>query len=247
MSTAGATHDGSLTGQVALITGGAGGIGRAISASLAAQGARVASFDLDAVQGVEIALVGDVTKEADVTAAVDQVTAELGPPTLLVCAAGVVSEHAIAKLPLDEWRRVLDVSLTGTYLAVRQTVPGMQAAGGGSIVAYSSGYGRKGYRHGAHYAAAKAGVEAFVKSAALELAEVGIRVNAVAPGPVATPFVEQVAGDLDDWRSARAPHIPMGRVAESGDLVGPTLFLLGSQSGYVTGQVLHVNGGLLMP
>lgn len=242
-----AHDDRPLAGRVALVTGGAGGIGRAVSTALTTVGVAVACLDLDPDGDLAVPIAADVTDERDVARAVELVERELGAPTLLVCAAGIVSEHPIAELPLDEWRRVVDVSLTGTYLAVREVVPRMRAAGGGSIVAYSSGYGRRGYRHGAHYAAAKAGVEALVKSAALELADAGIRVNAVAPGPVATPLVAQVAEDLDAWRSARARDIPMGRVAEPGDMVGPTLFLLGPESGYVTGQVLHVNGGLIMP
>jgi NAD(P)-dependent dehydrogenase (short-subunit alcohol dehydrogenase family) len=236
-----------LSGRVALVTGGAGGIGRAVSAALSAMGVEVGCLDVHPNGDTGVSIACDVTDERAVAAAFDQVERELGPLNLLVCAAGVVSEHAISELPLEQWRRVVDVSLTGTYLAIREAVPRMLAAGGGSIVAYSSGYGRTGYRRGAHYAAAKAGVEALVKSAALELADAGIRVNAIAPGPVATPFVGQVAEDLDAWRSARAEHIPMGRVAEPDDMVGPTLFLLGSDSRYVTGQVMHVNGGLIMP
>lgn len=141
---------------------------------------------------------------------------------------------------------MVDVSLTGTYLVTRAVLPSMLAAGGGRIVAFSSGYASKGNRNGAHYAAAKAGVEAIVKSVALEVAAAGVRVNAVAPGPVRTPMLDHIAG-LPDWERDRAASIPMGRIGEADDLVGPVLFLLGPASRYSTGQVVHVNGGLLMP
>lgn len=231
---------------VALVTGGAGGIGSAVGAALEERGVRVASFDRRPNPAMSLTVTGDVTDERAVGDAAARVEAELGPVDRLVCAAGVVSEHELAGLTLDEWRRVVDVSLTGTFLAVRSLAPLMAERGRGSIVAFSSGYGTMGYRHGGHYAAAKAGVEAFVKSVAQEYGRAGVRANAVAPGPVLTPFVGHIA-DQDAWLRDREARIPLGRVAEAHDLVGPVLFLLGEDSGYVTGQVLHVNGGLLMP
>lgn len=122
----------------------------------------------------------------------------------------------------------------------------MQARGSGSVVAFSSGYATMGYRHGGHYAAAKAGVEALVKSVALEAGRDGVRVNALAPGPVFTDFLGHIP-DPTAWRTDREARIPLGRIAEPADMVGPVLFLLGPASRYITGQVLHVNGGLLMP
>lgn len=233
-------------GAVALITGGAGGIGQALSGALVDRGALVASVDRRPADRASLALVADVTDPAALDDAVEAVEAGLGPVDLLVTAAGVVSEHPLAELEPDEWRRVVDVSLLGTYLVLRRVLPGMRERRGGAVVAFSTGYATSGYRHGGHYAAAKAGVEAFVKSVALEAGRDGVRVNAVAPGPVLTDFVGHIE-DPEAWRRDREARIPLGRIAEPADLVGPVLFLLGPESGYVTGQVLHVNGGLLMP
>lgn len=113
-------------------------------------------------------------------------------------------------------------------------------------MAFSSGHATSGYRLGGPYAAAKAGVEALVKSLALEAARDGVRVNAVAPGPVFTPFLGHIE-DREAWRRDRELRLPLGHIAGPSDLVGPVLFLLGPGSGYVTGRVLHVNGGLSMP
>jgi NAD(P)-dependent dehydrogenase (short-subunit alcohol dehydrogenase family) len=232
----------SFRDAVALITGSGGGLGRAIGAALRARGARVAGLDLEAGPGLDLALECDVTDPAAVSAGVAQVVDRLGPVRMLVCAAGVVSEHPIAELEPAEWHRVVDASLTSSYLAVRAVAGPMAAAGGGAIVTMSSGWGAKGYPRGPHYAAAKAGVEALTKSLALELAPQGIRANAVAPGPIRTAML---LPGFDE--AARAAAIPLGRIGEPEDVVGPVLFLLGDDSRYVTGAVLHVNGGLLMP
>jgi NAD(P)-dependent dehydrogenase (short-subunit alcohol dehydrogenase family) len=231
----------------AIVTGAAGAIGGAIANALQHLGARVAGLDVtDDMTGVMLPLRCDITDPAAIGDAVEQVRSRLGDVGLLVCAAGVVSENPLPRLDPAEWRRVVDASLTGTFLAARAVVPSMLRRGAGSIVALSSGYGTKGYPNGAHYAAAKAGVEATVKSLALEVAQQGIRVNAVAPGPIRTPMLGGPREAAELARS-RAALIPMGRIGEVEDVIGPVLFLLSDESRYVTGQVLHVNGGLLMP
>jgi NAD(P)-dependent dehydrogenase (short-subunit alcohol dehydrogenase family) len=161
----------------------------------------------------------------------------------VVCSTGVVSEHPIDELLPEEWRRVVDASLTGTYLTLHHAVPLMRLREGASVVAMSSGWARRGYPKGAHYAAAKGGIESLVRSLSLELARDGIRVNAVSPGPVRTPMLD----DLPDFDPAeRASRIPLGRLGTVEDIVSATFFLLGDQAGHITGQVLQVSGGLTL-
>jgi len=236
--------DESKRSSTAIVTGGSGGIGSAIVARLRAQGTRVGVIDRSA-GACDAFASADVTDPDAMRAAVAALTDELGPVDGLVCAAGIVSERPIDRLDPEEWRRVVDVSLTGTYLAVHLVAPGMASRGSGSIVAMSSGYARSGYRHGGHYAAAKAGIEAFVRSVALELGPAGVRANVIAPGPVMTPMIDHIA-DQETWRRDREARIPLRRIAEPEDIVGPVLFLLGPDSGYVTGQVLQVSGGLIL-
>ncbi|MGH9025294.1 MAG: SDR family NAD(P)-dependent oxidoreductase [Acidimicrobiia bacterium] len=236
----------SLAGRVGLVTGAAGGIGRGVVEAATAAGATVAALDLDPPPGSALSSQCDVTDEAQVARAVEETAARLGPVSFLVCAAGVVSEAPVTELTVAEWRRVVDSSLLGTFLTARAVVPSMREGGGGAIVACSSGYATKGYRHGAHYAAAKAGVEALVKSLALEIGENGITANAVAPGPVDTGMLDHIE-DRSAWQSRMEAAIPLGRVGQAADVVGAVLFLCGDEARYITGQVLHVNGGLLMP
>jgi NAD(P)-dependent dehydrogenase (short-subunit alcohol dehydrogenase family) len=234
-----------LPGGVAIITGGSGGIGQAVTAALSRRGIRTAVLD-PAASGGPPALRCDVRDPAAVEAAVSWVEEDLGPVRYLVCAAGVVSEAPLGELDPAEFRRVVEVSLYGTFHAFRAVLPRMADRGQGSVVAMSTGWATKGYPNGAHYAAAKAGVEALVKSAALEVAGRGVRVNAVAPGPVETPMLTDFP-DYHDRAADRARAIPMGRVGQPDDVADPVLFLLGDGSRYMTGQIVQVNGGLLMP
>jgi NAD(P)-dependent dehydrogenase (short-subunit alcohol dehydrogenase family) len=223
-----------------IVTGGAGGLGSAIVADLRSAGRTVVSFDRMIAPGASESFQLDVADESAVGTRAAEVAQRYGGIDALVCAAGIVAEYPVAEMPLDAWRSVIDASLTGTFLATRAVLPAMIAAARGSIVAFSSGYASSGYRNGANYAAAKAGVEALVKSVALENARYGIRANSVAPGPIDTPMLTQ------ERAAFIGPRIPLGRVGTPADVVGIVRFLIGDDSAYITGQTIQVNGGLLM-
>ncbi len=235
---------------VAVVTGGAGGLGRVIAGALAARGVSMATIDVVPAAGQHVSgavptvhVRADVADSEAVAAGVERIERELGPIAMLVCAAGVVSHHGLADLEPAEWRRIVDASLTGAYVCARTIVPRMAQRGGGAVVAISSGLATRGVPTAAHYAAAKAGTEALVKSVALEFAHDGVRANAVALGPFRTAMLDDTPG-FDE--AERAAAIPLGRIGEPDDAVGPVLFLLGDGSRYVTGQVLHVNGGFTL-
>lgn len=227
--------------KAVIVTGGAGGIGTAIVADLSAAGYAVAVLDRVAAAGATESYVLDVADETAVTALIGEIAERHGGIDALVCAAGLVREDPVTEMSLADWRAVIDASLTGTFLAARAALPAMIAARGGAIVAFSSGYAKSGYRNGANYAAAKAGVEALIKSIALENAEHDIRANCIAPGPIETAMLKP------ERAAFIAPRIPLQRVGQPHDVVGLVRYLIGDDSAYVTGQTIHVNGGLLMP
>jgi NAD(P)-dependent dehydrogenase (short-subunit alcohol dehydrogenase family) len=241
-----------LGGRVAVVTGGAGGIGRVVVERLAALGATVAVLDVsddahgDGRAGEAFFRHCDVTDAESVADSFDEVEGKYGPIGLFVSSAGVDIRSPFVDLSPELWRQVVDASLTGTYLGLQAAVRSMRRAGKGRAVALSSGWATKGYPNGAHYAAAKAGIEALVKSVAIEEAHNRITVNAVAPGPVRTPMVTGIE-NFGSWEEERSAAIPLGRIGEPGDVASIVTFLLCDESEYVTGQVWHVNGGLLMP
>jgi 3-oxoacyl-[acyl-carrier protein] reductase len=224
----------------AVVAGGAGDLGRPLVAALREAGLRVGVLDLVATDEETVAC--DLTDPDAVEAGVAELGDRLGPIGCFVYAAGLQSEHELAEMSLAEFRRIVDASLTGCFICARAVAPRM--IDGGAIVAFSSGLGFRGMSQGPHYAAAKAGVVALVKSLALELGP-RLRVNAVAPGPIRSRMADQ----MDPARMAGRglDSIPLGRIGDPEDVVGPVLFLLGAGSAYMTGAVLHVNGGMLMP
>ena len=247
------TRAGLLTDRVALVVGGAGGIGAAIGAAFCAEGATVVLADRDAETArraaAEISAAGgvalDVAVQASVDAAVAEVLSAHGRIDVLVNSAGILTESPLAEMSLEQWQETIDVDLTGTFLACRAVVPHMVARGGGRIINIASQLGIKGGRGLTHYSAAKAGVIGLTKALALELAEHGVLVNAIAPGPVHTAMVE---GITEDWKRAKQAELPLGRFGVPAE-VAPTAVLLAADPGgnlYV-GQTLGPNSGDVMP
>ncbi|MBI3013504.1 MAG: SDR family oxidoreductase [Candidatus Tectomicrobia bacterium] len=246
-----------FAGKVALVTGSAAGIGRAVVLELARQGAAVALADLDQVGtervAAEIQAQGgrcmayrvDVSQESGVAAAIADIVSRCGRLDMLVNAAGFLRYTPVAELSMADWKRMIEVHLMGTFLCCREALRPMKSQKAGSIVNFSSGLGAKGAKNAAHYAAAKAGIVGFTKSLAMEVAADGIRVNAVAPGPIDTALLRRDATEEEFAAEVRNREktIPMGRIGVPEDLVGPCLFLLGEMSRYVTGQTIHINGG----
>ncbi|MFB9377767.1 SDR family NAD(P)-dependent oxidoreductase [Kineococcus gynurae] len=248
---AGTGAGGALAGRVALVVGAASGIGAAIAEAYAAEGAAVVAADRDgealvrSAEGVASTVTLDVADEASVTTAVGRVLAEHGRIDVLVNSAGVLDESPLAEMSLAQWRRTVDVDLTGVFLTCRAVLPSMLAAGGGRIISIASQLGIKGGVGLTHYSAAKAGVIGLTKALAREVAPAGVLVNAIAPGPVETPMV---AGISEDWKRAKRAELPLGRFGTPAE-IAPTAVLLASDPGgnlYV-GQVLGPNSGDVMP
>lgn len=236
----------SFQDQVVVITGGASGIGKGVATALAARGAEVVVCDIQAPEGIDLPYVScDVTSESSWSSVRQYIEKHYRSIDALVCAHGIVSEFPVVDLSPGEWDRIITVNLRGTFMACHTLLPLMLNQSKGSIVNFSTGYIVNGYRNGAHYAASKAGISSLTKSLALEVAGEGIRVNAIAPGPVSTPMLTHVTQDkMDSWQENVVRRIPMGRVGNVEDITGPVLFLLSDFSRYITGQTIHVNGGL---
>jgi len=247
-----------LTGKMALVTGGASGIGRAVCLRLARDGAAVAVLDLDP-DGAErtaaalrgrggraVAVGADVADDDAVAAAVAQARAALGPLTVLVNVAGIGDFTLLADMRPAQWQRMLGVHLNGTFHCTRAVLPDMTAAGWGRIVNTSSVAGLSGGGPGlSHYAAAKGGIIAFTKAIAQELGPAGITANAVAPGLIDTPMVRD-AMVTDEIRRRAVEGAPVRRIGQPDDIAAAVAYLVSPEAGFVTGQVLSPNGGRYM-
>ena len=231
-----------FSGRVALVTGGSSGIGAAVARRLLDEGARVASFDLDAKapDGV-LALAGDVARSADVEAAVAQTHGQLGPIDLLICSAGVPG----ASLPTvdvtdDEWRRVMGINADGVFYCNRAVIPSMVERGYGRIVNVASIAGKEGNPMAGAYSASKAAVIAMTKSIGKDLARTGVIVNCVAPAVIETPILD---GITEEHIGYMVDRIPMGRMGEPGEVAALICWLASEECSFSTGATYDISGG----
>ncbi len=234
-----------LDGRVAIVTGGARGMGETHARALVAEGASVVVADLLDAEGTALAAeLGtaaiyhhlDVTDEAAWTAVVAAAEEAFGPVDVLVNNAGIANAAPIEHFPIEKWNAVLAVNLTGTFLGIRAVIPGMKALGRGSIINVSSVEGLRGGRMLHGYVASKFAVRGLTKSVAVEVGEFGIRVNSIHPGFVETPMTAK-------W-SAEGLQIPLGRPARPEEVSKLVVFLAGDESSYSTGSEFLVDGGM---
>ncbi|WP_327100599.1 3-oxoacyl-ACP reductase FabG [Nocardia vinacea] len=231
--------------KTAVVTGGASGIGLGIVERLRADGLHVATLDLNPSAEDDFAYQADVTKPDEIAAALTDVRAKLGPITVLVNAAGIEKYRRFQNLTFEEWQRIIDVNLHGVFHMVQAVLPDMTAANWGRIVNISSSSTHSGQPFMAAYVAAKSGLNGLTKSLALELGPYGITVNAVPPGFIDTPMLrrseeKQLLGGTIEEHIQRTPVRRVGRPA---DIAAACSFLISEDAGYITGQILGVNGG----
>ncbi len=234
---------GRVEGKVALVTGGAQGIGRAIADGLEAEGATVAIADLNPPpDGIE----ADVSSEADVQRMVDEVAARHGGIDILVNNAGLYASLAMrpfTEIPLDEWRQVMDVNVASMFLTCRAIVPRLRERGGGKIVNISSGTPFRGVPFLLHYVTSKGAIVAFTRALARELGRDGIHVNCVAPGFTISKGVEEHPEVIDALRDVSISARTLQRDQLPEDIVGAVVFLCTSEADFVTGQTMVIDGG----
>jgi NAD(P)-dependent dehydrogenase (short-subunit alcohol dehydrogenase family) len=245
--------------RVAVVTGGASGLGLAICQHLARAGRRVAVLDLNGAAAKDAALglraegaqatfaEVDVSDRAAVDAAYDQVRADLGPIGIVVTSAGISGFTAFEEITLEQWNRYLTVNLTGTFHCVQAAIGDMTAAGWGRVVTISSHAGQSGTARQGHYSAAKGGVIALTKAIALEFAARGITANTIPPFAVDTPLLRGQQSDRNLPRiETIARFIPAGRVGTPDDIGATAAFLASDAASYITGQVIAANGGAVI-
>jgi 2-hydroxycyclohexanecarboxyl-CoA dehydrogenase len=248
----------SFRGSTAIVTGGASGIGLGISHRLARDGAKVSVFDLDGESaeraatairdagGDAISCAVDISDRVQVDAAVERTRRELGPVLVLVNGAGMDAFTPFMEITTELWERIIAVNLTGTFHCTQSVLPDMLAAKWGRIVNISSSSAQTGAALMAHYSSSKGGMIALTKTLALELGPRGITVNTIPPGAIDTPMSRRAAaegrfggGTLEDV----GRHLPVRRIGTPDDIAAACAYLVSDEAGYVTGQIIGVNGG----
>ncbi|WP_194903763.1 SDR family NAD(P)-dependent oxidoreductase [Catenulispora rubra] len=230
--------------KTAVVTGGGSGIGRAIAERLTADGHQVATLDLKPAD-TPFSYAADVTDRSQVDAALTAVREQLGPISVLVNAAGMDGFKRFANLSFESWQRVIDVNLNGVFHCVQAALPDMVEAGWGRIVNISSSSAQSGQPFMAHYVASKAAVNGLTKALALELGPAGITVNAVPPGFIDTPMLRRAEARelLGKGVEEHIATTPVRRIGRPEDIAAACAFLVSEEAGYITGQILGVNGG----
>lgn len=245
-----------MTRKVALVTGAAAGIGKAISLRLAREGMAIGVLDLDqtacdlvadeirAAGGEAVGLAGSIADRGQVTVAAEKLRGAFGPITVLVNNAGITGFVPFEEITDDEWDKMMEVNLKGTFIVTQVVLPDMKAAGWGRIVNISSSSAQTGAETMAHYSASKGGVIALTKTLARELGPMGVTCNTIPPGTVMNTVMSEASQSkfpmpLETLRNM----IPVRRTGEPEDIAGACAWLVAEESGYVTGQIIGVNGG----
>ena len=245
----------SLENKIALVTGASRGIGHAIALTLGQMGATVigtatseagsdkisATFEQNSLKGFGLVL--DVTSPDSIKAAIDKITKELGTPTILVNNAGITRDNLLMRMKDQEWEEIIQTNLTGVFRTSKACLRGMMKAKWGRIINISSVVGCTGNPGQANYAAAKAGLLGFSKSLAKEISSRGITVNVVAPGFIDT---DMTRGLSEAQREALLQQIPVGGLGQAQDIANAVGFLASDHASYITGETMHVNGGMYM-
>ena len=228
--------------KTAVVTGGGSGIGQAVAQRLRADGLDVATLDLNPSDD-QLAFTADVTDRAQVEKALDAIRAQLGPVTVLVNAAGLEMFKRFTDVTFEDWQRVIDVNLNGVFHCIQAVLPDMIEAGWGRIVNISSSSTHSGQPYMSPYVAAKSAVNGLTKSLALEYGPSGVTVNAVPPGFIDTPMLRksEARGYLVVEKNIEAT--PVRRIGRPEDIAAACAFLISEEAGYITGQILGVNGG----
>ena len=244
--------NGALDGEVALVTGASRGIGAAIAAALTAAGATVvgtatsesgASAITESLNGKGRGVVLNIADDESVAAAIKDIQGNEGSPTILVNNAGITRDNLLMRMKADEWEDVLSTNLSGVYRVSKACLRGMMKAKKGRIINIASVIGVMGNPGQSNYAAAKAGIIGFSKSLAREIGSRNITVNVVAPGFIDTDMTRVLP---EDQRDAMLAQVPLGRLGAGEDIANAVLFLASQGGSYITGETLHVNGGMLM-